>query len=251
MTTAVREGVAPLAVEDVTLRFGGITALDGVSFTVAPGTVHALIGPNGAGKSSCFNVISGLYRPTEGRVRLGDAVLTDMAPHKLAGLGIGRSFQNIALSPGSTVLDNVMLGRHALTRGGFLSGGLRLGLRTERRHVARAEEKAVAARETSRSTATGTVTSGRGRTRRGATNQAAHPATVAAVATSSLSNMNTSAANGANANGTTSTATTTGHHAQSAVSSTVRAGFDGVLGTGLLRARSEPYVDGTNRARMW
>jgi branched-chain amino acid transport system ATP-binding protein len=140
MSTAVRDDVAPLAVEDVTLRFGGITALDGVSFTVAPGTVHALIGPNGAGKSSCFNVISGLYRPTEGRVRLGDAVLTELAPHKLAGLGIGRSFQNIALSPGSTVRDNVMLGRHALTRGGFLTGGLRLGLRTERRHVARVEE---------------------------------------------------------------------------------------------------------------
>jgi branched-chain amino acid transport system ATP-binding protein len=140
MTAALREGVTPLAVEDVTLRFGGITALDDVSFTVAPGTVHALIGPNGAGKSSCFNVISGLYRPTEGRVRLGDTVLTDLAPHKLAGLGIGRSFQNIALSPGSTVRDNVMLGRHTLTRGGFLSGGLRLGLRTERRHIARVEE---------------------------------------------------------------------------------------------------------------
>jgi branched-chain amino acid transport system ATP-binding protein len=113
-----------------------------VSFTVAPGTVHALIGPNGAGKSSCFNVISGLYRPTEGRVRLGETVLTDLAPHRLAALGIGRSFQNIALSPGSTVRDNVMLGRHALTTGGFLAGGLRLPwtMRTERRHLARVEE---------------------------------------------------------------------------------------------------------------
>jgi branched-chain amino acid transport system ATP-binding protein len=157
MTTAVREGVAPLAVEDVTLRFGGITALDGVSFTVAPGTVHALIGPNGAGKSSCFNVISGLYRPSApvvprtpgvryrpriGRVRYGDAVLTDLAPHRLAALGIGRSFQNIALSPGSTVRDNVLTGRHVLTRGGFLTGGLRLPrtVRAERRHLARVEE---------------------------------------------------------------------------------------------------------------
>jgi len=142
MSTAstFREGVTDLVVDDVTLRFGGITALDAVSFTVAPGTVHALIGPNGAGKSSCFNVISGLYRPTDGRVRLGDHVLTDMAPHRLAGLGVGRSFQNIALSPGSTVRDNVLLGRHSLTRGGFFSGGLRLGLRTERRHVGRVEE---------------------------------------------------------------------------------------------------------------
>ncbi len=138
--TSLRDGVTDLVVDGVTLRFGGITALDGVSFTVAPGTVHALIGPNGAGKSSCFNVISGLYRPTEGRVRLGDQVLTDLRPHRLAALGVGRSFQNIALSPGSTVRDNVMLGRHSLTRGGFLSGGLRLGLKTERRHVARVEE---------------------------------------------------------------------------------------------------------------
>jgi branched-chain amino acid transport system ATP-binding protein len=136
----LRDDVRELAVEQVTLRFGGITALDDVGFTVAPGTVHALIGPNGAGKSSCFNVISGLYRPGGGRVRYGDAELTALAPHRLAALGIGRSFQNIALSPGSTVRDNVLTGRHVLTRGGFLSGGLRLGRRTERRHVARVEE---------------------------------------------------------------------------------------------------------------
>ncbi|MFC4943434.1 ABC transporter ATP-binding protein [Pseudonocardia sp. GCM10023141] len=136
----LRDGVRELVVENVVLRFGGITALDDVSFTVAPGTVHALIGPNGAGKSSCFNVISGLYRPTEGRVRLGDQVLTDLRPHRLAALGVGRSFQNIALSPGSTVRDNVLLGRHTLTSGGFLAGGLRLGRRTERRHIARVEE---------------------------------------------------------------------------------------------------------------
>ncbi|GAA4540843.1 ABC transporter ATP-binding protein [Pseudonocardia xishanensis] len=140
--TDIREGVVALSVEAVTLRFGGITALSEVSFTVAPGTVHALIGPNGAGKSSCFNVISGLYTPTEGRVRLGDRELTGTSPHKLAGLGVGRSFQNIALSPHSTVRDNVMLGRHVLTRGGFVTGGLRLPrtVRTERRHLARVEE---------------------------------------------------------------------------------------------------------------
>jgi len=138
----IRDDVRPLTVEAVTLRFGGITALDDVSFTVEPGTVHALIGPSGAGKSSCFNVISGLYRPTEGRVRLGDRVVTDLRPHRLAGLGIGRSFQNIALSPTSTVLDNVLLGRHALTTGGFVTGGLRLPgtRRAERRHAARVEE---------------------------------------------------------------------------------------------------------------
>ena len=138
----LREGVCELVFDAVTLKFGGITALSAVSFTVKPGTVHALIGPNGAGKSSCFNVISGFYRPTAGQVRLGTDVLTSLAPYRLAALGIGRSFQNIALSPGSTVRDNVMLGRHVLTRGGFFAGGLRLPwtMRAERRHLARVEE---------------------------------------------------------------------------------------------------------------
>jgi branched-chain amino acid transport system ATP-binding protein len=137
-----RADVPELRVEGVTLRFAGVTALDDVSFTVRPGTVHALIGPNGAGKSSCFNVICGVYRPTAGGVRLGDTVLTGMRPHRLARLGVGRSFQNIALSQHSTVLDNVMLGRHTLTRGGFLSGGLRLPwvARQERVHAQRAAE---------------------------------------------------------------------------------------------------------------
>jgi branched-chain amino acid transport system ATP-binding protein len=137
-----RTDVPELRVEAVTLRFGGITALDDVSFTVQPGTIHALIGPNGAGKSSCFNVICSVYRPTEGRVVLGDTPLTGVAPHRLARLGLGRSFQNIALSPHSTVLDNVMLGRHTLTRGGFLSAGISAPwvVRDERRHTARAVE---------------------------------------------------------------------------------------------------------------
>ncbi|MGH3585708.1 MAG: ABC transporter ATP-binding protein [Pseudonocardia sp.] len=137
-----RADVPELRVEQVDMRFAGITALDDVSFTVRPGTVHALIGPNGAGKSSCFNVICGVYRPTSGRVLLGDTVLTGLAPHRLARLGVGRSFQNIALSESSTVLDNVLLGRHTLTRGGFLSGGLRLPwvARQERVHARRAAE---------------------------------------------------------------------------------------------------------------
>jgi branched-chain amino acid transport system ATP-binding protein len=137
-----RADIPELRVEGVSLRFAGVTALDDVSFTVRPGTVHALIGPNGAGKSSCFNVICGVYRPTAGRVRLGDTVLTGLRPHRLARLGVGRSFQNIALSQHSTVLDNVMLGRHTLTRGGFLSGGLRLPwvARQERVHARRARE---------------------------------------------------------------------------------------------------------------
>ena len=134
--------IPELRVEDLTLRFGGLTALDDVSFTVRPGSLHALIGPNGAGKSSCFNVISGLYRATEGRVMLGSTELTGLRPHRMAKLGIGRAFQNAALSPGSTVLDNVMLGRYALTRGGFLECALRAPwtVRAERKHTKRAEE---------------------------------------------------------------------------------------------------------------
>ncbi|MDN5748406.1 MAG: ABC transporter ATP-binding protein [Pseudonocardia sp.] len=141
-TDEPRTDISELRVEAATLRFGGIRALDDVSFTVAPGTIHALIGPNGAGKSSCFNVICGVYKPTSGRVVLGSTTLTGLAPHRLARLGIGRSFQNIALSQHSTVLDNVMLGRHTLTSGGFMAGGLRLPwvTRPERKHARRAAE---------------------------------------------------------------------------------------------------------------
>ncbi|GAA1189986.1 ABC transporter ATP-binding protein [Prauserella alba] len=133
---------AELAVENVTLRFGGLRALDAVSFAVHPGSLHALIGPNGAGKSSCFNVISGLYRAGEGRVRFGEHDITGIRPNRLAKRGIGRAFQNAALSPQSTVLDNVMLGRYSLTRGGFLECGLQLPWvrKQERRHTERAAE---------------------------------------------------------------------------------------------------------------
>jgi branched-chain amino acid transport system ATP-binding protein len=137
-----RVSVQPLEIRDLTVRFGGLTALDTVSFTVAPGTVHAVIGPNGAGKSTCFNAITGLYRASSGSVRLGERELTRTPPHRMAGLGIGRAFQNLALSPGSTVLDNVLVGRHSLGRGGFVATGLRMPwvTRSERRHAERAAE---------------------------------------------------------------------------------------------------------------
>ncbi|MGW0588749.1 ABC transporter ATP-binding protein [Streptosporangium sp. NPDC002607] len=118
--------VPRLDVREVTVRFAGLTALDAVGFTVEPGSVHAVIGPNGAGKSTCFNVLSGVYRATSGSVRFGDAELTALAPHRIAALGVARTFQNIALSPMLPVRDNLMLGRHRLTHAGFLSAGLRL-----------------------------------------------------------------------------------------------------------------------------
>ncbi|MFE9441945.1 ABC transporter ATP-binding protein [Streptomyces sp. NPDC006602] len=130
-----------LCVEDVTVRFAGLTALDDVSFTVSPGSVHALIGPNGAGKSTCFNVLSGLCRPAAGTVRLGEAELTRLAPHRIAALGVARTFQNIVTTEG-TVADNLMLGRHVHSRAGFTASALRLprALREQREHLAKARE---------------------------------------------------------------------------------------------------------------
>ncbi|MGW6737589.1 ABC transporter ATP-binding protein [Streptomyces sp. NPDC055013] len=133
--------VPALAVENLTVRFSGLVALDDLSFTVAPGTIHALIGPNGAGKSTCFNVISGVYRATAGAVRYADEDLTRLAPHRIARLGVARTFQNIVLTHG-TVADNLMLGRHRLTRAGFAASALRLPhtVREQRRHRERAAE---------------------------------------------------------------------------------------------------------------
>ncbi|MEV5603983.1 ABC transporter ATP-binding protein [Streptomyces sp. NPDC052299] len=133
---------AQLTVQDVTVRFAGLTALDGVSFTVEPGSVHAVIGPNGAGKSTTFNVLSGVCRAASGSVRLGETELTGLAPHRIAALGVARTFQNLALPPYATVADTLMLGRHRLTRAGFLAAGLRLpsAAREARAHRERVRE---------------------------------------------------------------------------------------------------------------
>ena len=115
-----------------------------MSFAVAPGSMHALIGPNGAGKSTCLNVLSAVYPASAGRVRYGGAELTRLRPHRVAALGIARTFQSLALSPGATVLDNLLVARHRLMREGFLSGGLRLprARRERERHEARVREVA-------------------------------------------------------------------------------------------------------------
>ncbi|MEV6103982.1 ABC transporter ATP-binding protein [Streptomyces sp. NPDC051940] len=126
----------------MTVRFAGLLALDDVSFTVAPGSLHALIGPNGAGKSTTLNVLSGVYRATAGSVRLGSAELTGLAPHLIAELGLARTFQNLVISPFATVEDTLLLGRHRLTRTGFVAAGLRLpsAAREARRHRERVRE---------------------------------------------------------------------------------------------------------------
>jgi len=110
-----------LRVEKVDLRFGGIHALRGVSFEAAPGRITAVIGPNGAGKTSVFNAISGFYKPSAGRVLLGDHDITHEPVHARAGMGLGRTFQNIALFRGLSVLENIKLGGHHLMHSSLLS----------------------------------------------------------------------------------------------------------------------------------
>jgi ABC-type branched-subunit amino acid transport system ATPase component len=116
----------PLTVHDITVRFGGLLALSEVSLQVAPGDTHAIIGPNGAGKSTLLNVLTGVYKPSSGRVEYAGEQLTRMRPPQIAALGISRTFQNLALSPTATVRENLLLGRHRLSKAGFVTAGLRL-----------------------------------------------------------------------------------------------------------------------------
>ena len=104
--------LSSLNFKNVTLKFGGITALNDVSFDVKPQTLYAIIGPNGAGKTSIFNCISGIYRPTQGSVTYGENNIKDLRPDQVANLGIARTFQNIELFENMTVLDNILIGAH-------------------------------------------------------------------------------------------------------------------------------------------
>jgi branched-chain amino acid transport system ATP-binding protein len=134
-------GEALLRVEDVSVRFGGVVALAGVSFELEPDAIVGLIGPNGAGKTTLFNVISRLYEPSRGDIFFRGRSIHRLPPHRIAPLGIGRTFQNLALFPRLSVLDNVMVGAHCRSRSDFLSDALRLPWigREERRVRARAE----------------------------------------------------------------------------------------------------------------
>jgi branched-chain amino acid transport system ATP-binding protein len=111
-----------LRVENVTLQFAGLRALDDVSFTVPSGRLAALIGPNGAGKSSMVNCCTGMYRATEGSISIGGKDVTRMRPHKVARLGVSRTFQNLALFKGLTVLENLMVGRYLHGSTGIFRG---------------------------------------------------------------------------------------------------------------------------------
>lgn len=116
-----------LEVRDVTLRFGGVTALSEVSFDVRRGELFAIIGPNGAGKSSLFNCLNGVYRPQEGRIRFDGKEIVGRRPVAIARMGMARTFQNLGLFSTLTVLENLMLGRHHLMHAGLLAGALWFG----------------------------------------------------------------------------------------------------------------------------
>jgi len=122
--TPVADG-ALLSVRDLCVRFGGITALDGVSFDVQHGHIAGLIGPNGAGKTTLFNCLSRLYGYAEGSIRFDGRSLDSTPAHRIAGLGIGRTFQNLALFASMSVLDNIKVGRHARTHKGFFANAVR------------------------------------------------------------------------------------------------------------------------------
>ena len=115
-----------LVVRGVSVRFAGIVALDDVSFDVAAGQIAGLIGPNGAGKTTLFNCLSRLYECNSGSITFDGRPLLAVPRHGIAGAGIGRTFQNLALFAKMSVLDNVKVGRHCRTRSGFLSNALRL-----------------------------------------------------------------------------------------------------------------------------
>ena len=138
--TVSREG-ALLSVEGVTIRFGGVTALDDVSFRIAKGVICGLIGPNGAGKTTLFNCISRLYEPHSGRILFAGKPLAGCARHDIAGLGVARTFQNVALFATMTTRDNVRVGAHDLGRAGFLAHALALpsAAREERKIAERAD----------------------------------------------------------------------------------------------------------------
>jgi branched-chain amino acid transport system ATP-binding protein len=110
-----------LSAHDLTVRFGGVLAVNGVSFDVRQGEVFTLIGPNGAGKTTVFNLISRIYTPTSGHLNFLGQRLSDVPPHAVAAMGIARTFQNIELFEHATVLQNLLIGRHVHNRTGFWS----------------------------------------------------------------------------------------------------------------------------------
>jgi branched-chain amino acid transport system ATP-binding protein len=125
-----------LRVEDLRKSFGGVRALEGLSFTVASGIIKAIIGPNGAGKTTLFNLISGVFPPTNGSITLEGVSIEGRKPWEIARLGVSRTFQNVEVFGRMTVLENIMVGRHIQSRAGIISTGLKLPwMRKEERRI--------------------------------------------------------------------------------------------------------------------
>lgn len=125
-----------LQVDQLGKRFGGLQAVDGVSFSLRQGAIKAVIGPNGAGKTTLFNLIAGMLAPTAGEIRFQGKAIQGMRPFRIAGLGIARTFQNIKMFAGMTALENVMVGRHVRSKAGFLASMFRTsGCRSEERAI--------------------------------------------------------------------------------------------------------------------
>ena len=135
-----RMGDALLTVQNLSLRFGGIRALNDVSFSVDRGELFSIIGPNGAGKTSMLNCISGRYQPSEGSIRYQGKELVGLGPNKRAELGIGRTFQNLALFGHMSVMDNILVGRHHLMKNNFFTGALYWFTGAQKEELAHREE---------------------------------------------------------------------------------------------------------------
>jgi len=122
--------MAFFAVKDISIQFGGLKALDGISFEVEEGEVYAIIGPNGAGKTTLFNCINGIYKPNTGEIVFKDKTILGKTPDRIARMGIARTFQNIELFNHMNTMENIMLGRHIYMKTGLLRGALMWGRRS-------------------------------------------------------------------------------------------------------------------------
>ena len=128
--------MALLEIKNVTMQFGGLKAVNDVSFGIEPGEIFALIGPNGAGKTTVFNMLTGIYRPTDGSLLFDGESLAGRKPHKICKMGIARTFQNIRLFANMTTLENVMVGRHIRTNAGPFQAVLRTpNFKREEKHT--------------------------------------------------------------------------------------------------------------------
>lgn len=131
-----------LGINGISKHFGGLLALDDISFSVEPLEIKALIGPNGAGKTTLLNIVSGVYPPDKGTVALSGVEISGLAPSKIARRGVSRTFQHVDLFGAMTVLENIMVGRHLKTRAGFLASGLTLPfVRREEREIRKKSEE--------------------------------------------------------------------------------------------------------------